>query len=172
MIPKRLTLITGSSEDIRKLCEDLKWNLLKQIETVFRELGVNDDTHAMIKEDKSGYSHTSSRCSSCGTYGPAAKKFCTKATRSLLFKEWLEDQGFWPFSRHRDASCRFLFEARATAFLRMETGSLCESDECPLTGSMTRLCTMWANAFSDSPGLSLESYDNKAREESHSEDAS
>lgn len=151
------------------LCDDLKWKMQEQIETIFSEVCDNDEEHTRDYGDK--------KCANCGLNKPRLTKtcgncrsiefddyVCTNGTRAQFFKEWLGRQGLWPLSRLREKSCMSLSMHRVKTARSFYSDNPCGHDPlCPLPRSVEKLGKLLGETFDESPGLSLDNYDNESK---------
>jgi hypothetical protein len=138
-----------------------------EIENAFNDISDNEREHVRSDGDK--------KCSNCGLNKPRQTKkcgncrstdfedfVCTNATRLLSFKEWLTREEFWPLSSHRWRSCQRLKRLpQIPLFLSQSRDPCAHEKACPLLQSKEKLCRRLGEAFDNSPGLSLDDYDDE-----------
>ncbi|KAK5064409.1 hypothetical protein LTR84_000242 [Exophiala bonariae] len=154
-------------EDVRTMCEDLKWDMQMPIENAFGEVINNEHEHDRNDGDK--------KCSDCGLNKPRQTRkcgncrstnfedyVCTNATRLLSLEGWLHREDLWPLSDHRGKSCHNLNQHRQMASFHVQYRDPCADEKaCPLLQSKEKLRGRMEEAFDKSPGLSLDNYDDE-----------
>ncbi|EXJ54293.1 hypothetical protein A1O7_09631 [Cladophialophora yegresii CBS 114405] len=150
-------------DDMRHLCESVKYAVQLRIEDALDAVGENNERHTG-KRDKicsQCYRNKPSATKKCGNCGSSEFQdyFCTKELRLSLFKEWLQSRGYWPLSRLNNQSCR--------SYLRNMHGCIdsrtpCGFDNsCPLTEAKEHLTTTLRSTLGDFAGLLLGVYDDE-----------
>jgi ribosomal protein L40E len=86
---------------MRELCERVKNKVQQRIEIVIDEVGANNERHTgkrdkICRECFRNKPWPTKKCGNCGS-SDFHDYLCTKEVRLLLFKEWLQLQGYWPF---------------------------------------------------------------------------
>jgi hypothetical protein len=151
------------SDDVRVLCERLKYEIQRRIEHAVDEIGANDQRHTSTREKvcSACFRNKPSATKKCGNCGSGAfhDYSCGKEVRLFHFKEWLQSQGYWPLSRLHGQSCRNFLR---TMPLSVENRTSCGQDNsCPLSHAKEQLTARLRTMLSDVEGLDLENYNDE-----------